>query len=117
MATGEESDDETLGGAQMHAETSGLADYLAEDEMDAIRIGREVVSHLNWRKRGNKPLIKSEEPINDPEVLLGLVDPDLKKPFDIKFGDTDFTYMEDVRRVIRLLGLIGDNELKSIYTT
>ena len=51
MATGEESDDETLGGAQMHAETSGLADYLAEDEMDAIRIGREVVSHLNWRKK------------------------------------------------------------------
>ena len=41
----------------------------------------------------------------------------IKKPFDIKFGDTDFTYMEDVRRVIRLLGLIGDNELKSIYGT
>ena len=78
MATGEESDDETLGGAQMHAETSGLADYLAEDEMDAIRIGREVISHLNWRKRGNKPLLKPEEPINDAEDLLGLVDPDLK---------------------------------------
>ena len=41
----------------------------------------------------------------------------IKKPFDIRFGDTDFTYMEDVRRVIRLLGLIGDNELKSIYGT
>ena len=68
----------------MHAETSGLADYLAEDEMDAIRIGREVVSHLNWRKRGNKPSLKPEEPINDPEDLLGLVDPDLKKPFDIR---------------------------------
>ena len=38
MATGEESDDETLGGGQMHAEVSGLADYLAEDEMDALRI-------------------------------------------------------------------------------
>ena len=37
MATGEDSDDETLGGAQMHAEISGLADYLAEDEADAIR--------------------------------------------------------------------------------
>lgn len=41
----------------------------------------------------------------------------IKKPFDIKFGDTDFPYMDDVRRVIRLLGLIGDNELKSIYGT
>ena len=52
MATGEVSDDETLGGARLHAEVSGLGDYFAEDEMDAIRICREVVSHLNWRKRG-----------------------------------------------------------------
>ena len=52
MATGEDSDDETLGGAQMHAEVSGLGDYFAEDEMDAVRLCREVVSHLNWRKPG-----------------------------------------------------------------
>ena len=84
MATGEESDDETLGGGQMHAEKSGLADYLAEDEMDALRVAREVVSHLNWRKEGNKPLHRSEEPINEIEDLLGLVDPDLKRPFDVK---------------------------------
>ena len=50
MATGEESDDESLGGAEMHARTSGLADYLAEDELDAIRIGRRIVARLNWRK-------------------------------------------------------------------
>ena len=50
MATGEESDDESLGGAEMHARTSGLADYLAEDEYDAIRIGRRIVARLNWRK-------------------------------------------------------------------
>ena len=50
MATGEESDDESLGGAEMHARTSGLADYLAEDEHDAIRIGRRIVARLNWRK-------------------------------------------------------------------
>ena len=46
MATGEESDDEMLGGARLHAEVSGLGDYFAEDEMDAIRMCREVVSHL-----------------------------------------------------------------------
>src|SRR6188472_1354625 len=50
MATGEESDDESLGGAEMHARTSGLADYLAEDEHDAIRIGRRIVARLNRRK-------------------------------------------------------------------
>ena len=84
MATGEESDDETLGGGQMHAEKSGLADYLAEDEMDALRIGREVVSHLNWRKEGSGPTHASDEPVNEIEDLLGLVDPDLKRPFDVK---------------------------------
>lgn len=55
MATGEESDDETLGGAKMHSEQSGLSDYLAEDEMDALRICREVVSHLDWEKLGPEP--------------------------------------------------------------
>jgi len=84
MATGEESDDETLGGGQMHAETSGLADYLAEDEMDALRIGREVVSHLNWRKEGTKPKLRPDDPVLDSEDLLGLVDPDLKRPFDVR---------------------------------
>ena len=52
MATGEESDDESLGGAEMHARTSGLADYFAVDELDAIRIGRRIVARLNWRKTG-----------------------------------------------------------------
>ncbi len=50
MATGEESDDESLGGAEMHARTSGLADFLAADERDAIRIGRRIVARLNVRK-------------------------------------------------------------------
>ena len=44
MATGEESDDESLGGAEMHARTSGLGDYFAVDELDAIRIGRRIVA-------------------------------------------------------------------------
>ena len=55
MATGEVSDDETLGGAKMHSEVSGLSDYLAEDEMDALRLCRSVVSHLHWVKEGPSP--------------------------------------------------------------
>ena len=58
MATGEESDSETLGGAEMHAEVSGLGEYLAEDEMDAVRLCREVVSHLNWRKPDAEPKLR-----------------------------------------------------------
>jgi len=84
MATGEESDDETLGGAQMHSEVSGLSDYLAEDEMDALRICREVVSHLNWSKKGPKPNMKSIEPAYDKDELLGILSEDLKSAVDIK---------------------------------
>ena len=81
MATGEESDDESLGGAEMHARTSGLADYFAVDELDAIRIGRRIVARLNWQKRGPAPG-PVVEPVADPEELLGVVPPDLRTPFD-----------------------------------
>ncbi len=84
MATGEESDDETLGGAQMHAEISGLGDYFAEDEMDAIRMCREVVSHLNWRKTEPDPAHDTEPPAFDAEELLGLVSRDLRQAVDVR---------------------------------
>ena len=84
MATGEESDDETLGGAQMHSEVSGLSDYLAEDEMDALRICREVVSHLNWTKKGLEPTYKVTEPEYDKDEILGILSEDLKSAVDIK---------------------------------
>ena len=47
MATGEISNEEELGGAEMHSRVSGLSDYLAEDEFDGIRIAREIVAHFN----------------------------------------------------------------------
>lgn len=85
MATGEESDAETLGGARLHAETSGLGDYLAADEMDAIRLCREVVSHLNVRKPGGPAADPDPEPpAHDPEELLGLVARDLRQPLDVR---------------------------------
>jgi len=84
MATGEDSDDESLGGAQMHAEISGLADYLAEDEPDAIRLCREVVSHLNWTKQGVGPRFAGDDPLYDPEELLGIVGRDLRVPVEIR---------------------------------
>ena len=82
MATGEESDEESLGGAEMHARTSGLADYLALDERDAIRIGRSIVRRLNRRKLGPSPKPDYAEPRYDAEELLGIVPPDLRVPFD-----------------------------------
>jgi acyl-CoA carboxylase subunit beta len=81
MATGEEADDESLGGAEMHARVSGLADYFAVDELDAIRIGRRIVTRLNWVKQGPKPRAVSP-PLADPDELLGIVPTDLRIPFD-----------------------------------
>ena len=81
MATGEESDDESLGGAEMHARISGLADYFAVDELDALRLGRRIVARLNWAKHGPTPKVVAE-PLFDTEDLIGIVPPDLRIPFD-----------------------------------
>ncbi|MFJ5231176.1 acyl-CoA carboxylase subunit beta [Kitasatospora sp. NPDC088391] len=82
MATGEESDDESLGGAEMHARTSGLADHLALDEPDALRLARRVVHRLNWHKSGPAPRSCYEPPKYPEDELLGIVPGDLKAPFD-----------------------------------
>jgi acetyl-CoA carboxylase carboxyltransferase component len=82
MATGEVSTDEELGGASMHARTSGLADYLAADEVDAIRTGRDIVRNLHWRKLGPGPTRPPDEPVYDPAELLGIASADPRVPFD-----------------------------------
>jgi acetyl-CoA carboxylase carboxyltransferase component len=82
MATGEEADDEALGGADMHTRVSGLGDYFAVDEVDCIRIGRDIVEHLNWRKLGPGPTLSADEPLYDAEELLGIASADTRVPFD-----------------------------------
>ena len=82
MATGEDADEEELGGAAMHARVSGLADYFARDELDCIRIGRTIVADLNWRKLGPAPSRPPDAPLYDPEELLGIASVDLRVPFD-----------------------------------
>ncbi len=84
MATGEESGDEELGGADMHARVSGLADYLAADEQDAMRIGREIVRSLNWRRLGPGPTAAAVKPLHDVEDLVGIPSADPKVPFDAR---------------------------------
>lgn len=84
MATGEESSDEELGGAEMHSRSSGLSDYMAVDERDALRLGRQIVSRLRWRKLGPGPSAAVEPPRYDPEELVGIASADLKVPFPIR---------------------------------
>jgi acyl-CoA carboxylase subunit beta len=82
MATGEEADDESLGGAEMHSRVSGLSDYFAADEHDAIRLGRRILARINWRKLGPPPSPDPEPPRYDPEEILGIIPPDPRVPFD-----------------------------------
>ncbi|MGH9000050.1 MAG: acyl-CoA carboxylase subunit beta, partial [Acidimicrobiia bacterium] len=82
MATGEDADDESLGGAEMHSRVSGLADYLADDEHECIRIGRQIVADLGFRKLGPGPDAPVEDPLYDPTELLGIVSVNLRVPFD-----------------------------------
>lgn len=84
MAIDEIVDEETLGGAEMHARTSGLADYLAHDELDALRITRGIVRHLRWRKLGPGPTEPADDPLYDPAELLGCASADVRVPFDIR---------------------------------
>jgi len=84
MATGEDADEEELGGALMHARTSGLCDYLARDEADALRIARAIVAHLHWPRLGPAPEGPADDPLYPAEDLLGIASVDVRVPFDVR---------------------------------
>ncbi|MCV0393798.1 MAG: acyl-CoA carboxylase subunit beta [Rhizobiaceae bacterium] len=83
-AIGEDADDETLGGADMHGAVTGLGEYVAEDDAQAIEIGREIMKRVG---RGS-PVVgrgsDSQEPVLDTEELMGIVPADPRWPFDMK---------------------------------
>ncbi|WP_372863352.1 acyl-CoA carboxylase subunit beta [Spongiibacter sp.] len=84
-ATGEVASDEEIGGAEMHAEVAGTADYLAENDADGIRIAREVTAKLDWNKAqpGHRQA-EFQPPRYDAEELLGIVPEDPKTPYDVR---------------------------------
>jgi acetyl-CoA carboxylase carboxyltransferase component len=84
MATGEISNEEELGGAEMHSRVSGLSDYLAEDEVDGIRIAREIVGHFNLPKPATPQQEEFDEPLYDPDELLGIASADVRVPFEVR---------------------------------
>jgi geranyl-CoA carboxylase beta subunit len=78
-ATGEIATEEELGGAEMHTSISGLGDYLAEDDRDALRIARDIMANLEWdRPRAAEASFKP--PRYDAEELLGIMPMDHKRP-------------------------------------
>ncbi|MGB9375349.1 MAG: carboxyl transferase domain-containing protein, partial [Jiangellales bacterium] len=83
MAINEDADEEELGGAEMHARRSGLADHLAVDERDALRLGRQIVRRLHYPQL--TPLrLHAAPPAYDPDELLGVAPADLSVPYDVR---------------------------------
>ncbi|HVT37017.1 MAG TPA: carboxyl transferase domain-containing protein [Nevskiaceae bacterium] len=84
-ATGEIAKDEDLGGAEMHTQVAGTAEFLAENDADGIRIARDIVKNLNWNaQRPKLDLLEVRAPLYDIEELCGVVPPDHRKPYDCR---------------------------------
>lgn len=84
-ATGEIVDAESLGGARVHSETSGVTDHFADDDEHALEICRSIVAHLNKKKRNDLlKVIEPREPLYDPKDLYAIVPSDTKQVFDVK---------------------------------
>jgi len=81
-AIGEDSDEESLGGAQMHAEVTGLGEYLAEDDAHAIALARALLDQLPWDRAGEPRA--GAEPLFDAEELMGIVPTDDREPYDVR---------------------------------
>ncbi len=97
MATNETATDEELGGAEMHSRVSGVSDFLAEDEKDALRIARELMSYIKTSTPTLIPEGEIKPPKFDAEEILGVVPANIKTPFDARklimriTDDSDFT--------------------------
>src|ERR1700757_3080598 len=82
-ATGEIATEEELGGAEMHTQISGLGDYLAEDDRDALRIAREIMAALQW-DRPRADAAPAKPPRYDQGEMLGIMPMDHKRPVDMR---------------------------------
>jgi 3-methylcrotonyl-CoA carboxylase beta subunit len=104
-ATGEVVSAEDLGGADVHARTSGVADHYALDDAHALAIARRIVANVNLRRPSDIVLSEPQEPLYRPEELETLVPTDLKKQYDIR---------EVIARLVD--GSVFD-EFKALYGT
>ena len=83
-ATGEVVGVEELGGGEVHARVSGVADHLAENDSHALAIAREIIRDSNLGYRSNIETISSEEPHYDPKEIYGVIPPDTRTPYDVR---------------------------------
>jgi geranyl-CoA carboxylase beta subunit len=125
-ATGEVATDEDLGGADMHTQIAGTAEFIAENDGDGIRIAREIMKSLDWNaRRPALPLLPVRAPLYDVDELAGVVPVDYRKPYDCReviarivdgseFLDFKYEYDQQTicgRAVVHghQVGIIGNN--------
>jgi 3-methylcrotonyl-CoA carboxylase beta subunit len=83
-AIGEVVSAEDLGGGDVHTRLSGVADHLAENDLHALAIARQIVAHLNWTKPQPLRLQPVQPPKHASDELLGIVPADTRKPYDVR---------------------------------
>jgi geranyl-CoA carboxylase beta subunit len=81
-AIGEDADDESLGGADLHAEVTGLGEYIVDDDAQALACAREIMDKLNW-DAATAPGAGAP-PRHDADELLGIIPPDDRTPWDVR---------------------------------
>jgi len=122
-AIGEDATDEELGGAETHAQVTGLGEYLCEDDAHAIAMAREVMDKLRWDTVPDAAM--APEPLYPEEELLGVVPADDREPYDVReviarlVDGSDFlefkaafapeTVCGHARIQGRLVGILGNN--------
>ncbi|MDP2823245.1 MAG: carboxyl transferase domain-containing protein [Sulfuritalea sp.] len=102
-AIGEETDEESLGGAETHASVTGLGEYLCENDAHAIAMAREVLDKLNWDAA--LPPRDAPPPRYPTAELLGLVPADEREPYDVR------------EAIARLVDASDFLEFKATYAT
>lgn len=104
-ATGEVVDAETLGGGDVHARKSGVADFLADNDEHALLMAREVISNLHLPNRRLSAKNSPETPVYSPEEIYGIVPTDTRFPYDVR------------EIIARLVDKSDFLEFKSLYGT
>ncbi len=84
VAINEEIDGESLGGAEMHTHVSGVSDYLAHNEREALKKVRDIIAGLNWERTCSATTRPVRAPLYDAEEIGGIIDKDPKMPYDVR---------------------------------
>ncbi len=83
-ATGEIADDESLGGATLHGTVTGLAEFVVEDDTEALEVARRIVAGLDWERDVRRSDNHWQPPTLSVDELAGVVPTDYQRAYDVR---------------------------------